>query len=95
MVKEIYKKHRLGEDMYDWEKDQKEKPYGKEPKKKSADGPNNVGEEKPNARFILKGGTTLTGQKRDTLEIDPMMKNRSKMPDYSSQDPKKQKPQEQ
>jgi len=95
MVKEIYRKNRLKEDMYDWEKDQKDSPYGQKPKMQKADGVNDIGDDKPNARLILKGGTTLTGQKRDTVEIDPMMKNRSKLPDYSGQDPKKKKAQEQ
>jgi hypothetical protein len=54
-----------------------------------------MGDNKPNARLILKGGKTLTGEPRDTVEIDPMMKNRSKMPDYKSMDKIKQKPQEQ
>jgi hypothetical protein len=40
--------------------------------------------------MVLKGGTTLTGEKRDTIEIDPMMKNRSKTADYLSGDAKKQ-----
>ena len=44
--------------------------------------------------MVLKGGTTLTGEKRDTVEIDPMLKNRTAMPDYKDMD-KKQKPQEQ
>jgi hypothetical protein len=96
MVKEIYAKHRLKEDMYDWEKDDKStKPYGKAPKAQKVDGVNELGDKKPAARMVLTGGKTLTGQTRDTVEIDPMMKNRSKTPDYASQDPKKQKPQEQ
>ena len=92
MVKEIYKKSRLKEDLYDWEKDQKDSIYGGKPKTKKVDGVNDIGDHKSNARMVLKGGTTLTGQERDTVEIDPMMKNRSKMPDYSSEDqPKKHK----
>ena len=27
-------------------------------------------------RIVMSGGTTLTGEKRDTIEIDPMMKMR-------------------
>jgi hypothetical protein len=34
--------------------------------------------EKPQAAAIMTGGTTLTGEKRDTIEIDPMMKMRSR-----------------
>jgi len=96
MVKEIYAKHKLKEDMYDWEKDQKDaKPMGKKPSMQKVDGSNELGDKKPKARMVLKGGTTLTGEKRDTVEIDPMLKNRTAMPDYKDMDKKNQKPQEQ
>lgn len=97
IVKEFYSSSRqVQEDLYDWEKDDKAaKPYGKKPSVKKLDGVDNIGDDKPNARLILKGGKTLTGEPRDTVEIDPMMKNRSKMPDYKSMDKIKQKPQEQ
>lgn len=98
MVKEIYSKHRIKEDMYDHEKDAKGPgSYGKPPKVNKKDEINSDDEKGVNARMVLKGGTTLTGEKRDTIEIDPMMKNRNKSPDYMSQDPKKQqqKPKEQ
>lgn len=97
IVKEFYSSSRqVQEDLYDWEKDDKAaKPYGKKPSVQKLDGVNNIGDDKPNARLILKGGKTLTGEPRDTVEIDPMMKNRSKMPDYKSMDKIKQKPQEQ
>jgi len=96
MVKEIYARRRLGEDMYDWEKDQKDaKPLGKKPSMQKADGTNELGDKKPNARIVLKGGTTLTGEKRDMVEIDPMLKNRTSIPDYKDMDKKKQKSQEQ
>ncbi len=98
MVKEIYSKHRIKEDMYDHEKDDKGPgTYGKAPKIDKKTEINSDDEKGVNARMVLKGGTTLTGEKRDTIEIDPMMKNRNKSPDYMSQDPKKQqqKPKEQ
>lgn len=97
IVKEFYTSARqVQEDLYDWEKDDKAaKPYGKKPSVKKYDGVENIGDNKPNARLILKGGKTLTGEPRDTIELDPMMKNRSKMPDYKSMDKIKQKPQEQ
>ena len=97
VVKEFYSTSRqVQEDLYDWEKDDKAaKPYGKKPTTQKIDGVNNIGDDKPNARLILKGGKTLTGEPRDTVELDPMMKNRSKMPDYKSMDKIKQKPQEQ
>ena len=97
IVKEFHSASRqVQEDLYDWEKDDKAaKPYGKKPAVQKLDGVNDIGDDKPNARLILKGGKTLTGEPRDTVELDPMMKNRSKMPDYKSMDKIKQKPQEQ
>ena len=98
MVKEIYAKRKIKEDMYDHEKDDKGPgTYGKPPKIDKKTEINSDDEKGVNARMVLKGGTTLTGEKRDTIEIDPMMKNRNKSPDYMSQDPKKQqqKPKEQ
>jgi len=97
IVKEFHSTSRkVQEDLYDWEKDDKAaNPYGKKPTTQKIDGVNNIGDDKPNARLILKGGKTLTGEPRDTVELDPMMKNRTKMPDYKSMDKIKQKPQEQ
>ena len=68
MIKSLYKKHNMKEDTYDWEKDDKNQTS---PGKKTKEP-----KEEPDARAILTGGKTLTGDKRDTLEIDPMMKNR-------------------
>jgi hypothetical protein len=97
IIKEFHSASRkVQEDLYDWEKDDKAaKPYGKKPTTQKIDGVNNIGDDKPKARLILKGGKTLTGEPRDTVELDPMMNNRSKMPDYKSMDKIKQKPQEQ
>lgn len=83
MVKEIYAKHRLKEDMYDHEKDDKGPGTNVKPPKvvKNIE-VNDDNEKGTNARMVLKGGTTMTGEKRDTIEIDPMMKNRGKQPDY-------------
>jgi len=47
--------------------------YGKLPKTKTSDTKNNVGD-KAQAAAVLTGGKTLTGQTRDTLEIDPIMR---------------------
>ena len=96
MVKEIYSKHReVKESLYDWEKEDKGgKPLGKKPIEQKADSKDDVGDNnKPNSRMTLKGGTTLTGQTRDTLEIDPMLNNRNHMPDYKSIGDKKLKKQ--
>ena len=83
MVKEIYAKHRLKEDLYDHEKDDKGPGTNvKPPKVVKKQEVNDDNEKGTNARMVLKGGTTLTGEKRDTIEIDPMMKNRGKQPDY-------------
>jgi hypothetical protein len=83
MVKEIYAKHRLKEDLYDHEKDDKGPGTNvKPPKVIKKQEVNDDNEKGTNARMVLKGGTTLTGEKRDTIEIDPMMKNRGKQPDY-------------
>ena len=84
IVKGVIKK-KMQEDLYDWEKDDKStQPYGKKPSVTKIDGDKNIGDDKSDARLILKGGKTLTGQGRDTVEIDPMMKNRGKVPDYKN-----------
>jgi hypothetical protein len=83
MVKEIYAKHRLKEDMYDHEKDDKGPGTNvKDPKVVKKTEVNDDNEKGTNARMVLQGGTTMTGEKRDTIEIDPMLKNRGKQPDY-------------
>jgi hypothetical protein len=75
IIKSIYKKKNMKEEMYDHEKDDKgsSSVYGKAPKmgksKEEAESTNK-------AAAILKGGTTLTGKSRDTVEIDPMMRVR-------------------
>jgi hypothetical protein len=74
IIKSIYKKKGIKEEMYDHEKDDKgNQSYGKPPKvgKSKAEG-----EDKTQSAAVLKGGTTLTGQGRDTIEIDPMMRTR-------------------
>ena len=35
-----------------------------------------TGAGKPQAAAVLSGGTTMTGQKRDTIEIDPALRVR-------------------
>ena len=91
LVKEIYAQHRLKEDMYDHEKDNKGPgSFGKAPKTLKKMEVNDDDSKGVNARMVLKGGTTMTGAHRDTIEIDPMMKNRNKTADYMGQDSKKQ-----
>jgi hypothetical protein len=77
MVKSL--KKTVKEETYDWEKDDKssqEKPYGKAPKINVTDKTGTLGDTKPEARVVMKGGKTLTGQPRDMVEIDPSMKQR-------------------
>jgi hypothetical protein len=77
MIKSLYKHLNMKEETYDWEKDDKSiKSYGKSPKVNKTEDKDNVGENKPEARIVMSGGKTLTGEKRDTVEIDPLMKNR-------------------
>jgi hypothetical protein len=77
MIKALYKHHNMKEDMTDWEKEDKSvQTYGKKPKVMEPDEKKNLGEKKPDARIVMSGGTTMTGEKRDTVEIDPSMKNR-------------------
>jgi hypothetical protein len=83
------KKKKLKEDMYDHEKEDKSvATYGKKPKFEKAE-KDNGGENKPSAAAVMTGGTTLTGSKRDTVEIDPMMRNRPGQPDVTKKDDKK------
>jgi hypothetical protein len=64
----------MKEELYDHEKEDKSvATYGKKPKTVKADVTNN-GDTAPQAAAVLKGGKTLTGQTRDTLEIDPLMR---------------------
>jgi len=80
LEKHLSSLHGMKEDTYDWEKDDK-KPAttGKAPKlikgtekvdKNAQDSDN----QQPAA--VLSGGKTMTGQPRDDIEIDPMMKKR-------------------
>jgi hypothetical protein len=77
IIKSIYKKQGVKEEIYDHEKEDKSvATYGKKPKVVTNDTKASFGDNGPDAAAVLKGGTTLTGQKRDTVEIDPMMRKR-------------------
>ena len=91
IIKTIYKRKNMKEDMNDWEKEDKSvQSYGKKPKLDMTDKKDNVGENKPEARAVMAGGKTLTGQPRDMVEIDPSMKNRPDRPDtFDKGNPKK------
>lgn len=74
IIKSLYKNKRMQkEELYDHEKDKKEPAtYGK--KAKVTVGEKQIGDDKTDAAAVLSGGTTLTGQKRDTVMIDPVLK---------------------
>lgn len=75
VVKSIYKKKTVKEELYDHEKDDKDgTTYGKKPKFKPAKDEGGIGDRKAQSSATLSGGNTLTGQERDTVEIDPVLK---------------------
>lgn len=68
------------EEMYDHEKEDKSTaPLGKKVKFQKP-GVDAVTKEQPQAAAVLSGGKTLTGEPRDTIEIDPMMKMKKQSP---------------
>jgi hypothetical protein len=89
MIKSLYRKHKMvKEDLYDHEKEDKSvAAYGKKPK---VDKQEVYSDDDTQAAMILKGGTTLTGQTRDTLEIDPVMRKQTR-PDNKISDRKTDK----
>jgi predicted RNA binding protein YcfA (HicA-like mRNA interferase family) len=81
--KTLRKESTMKEETYDWEKEDKSvETYGKKPKfgKPNPNSKSNLAAEKPIARAVMSGGKTLTGETRDDVEIDPMMKNRPSVP---------------
>ena len=91
MIKALYKKHNMKEDMTDWEKEDKSvQTYGKKPKIQTTPKKDSFGEDKPKAAIIMSGGKTMTGQTRDTVEIDPMLKQRPGPDDFDRNYGKKQ-----
>ena len=73
IIKNLYKKKGMKEETYDFEKDDKAQSYGKKPKIKEPSADSNM--KKPEARIVMSGGKTLTGEPRDEVEVDPLMKN--------------------
>jgi hypothetical protein len=59
--KAIKKLTKVNETTYDWEKTEKD---------------NNSGKKQMTAKIIMKGGKTMTGQDRDTIQIDPIVKTK-------------------
>ena len=79
-VQKVVSTYPIKEDLYDHEKEDKSvTTYGKKPKAEKID------DKAPQAAAVLSGGKTLTGQTRDTLEIDPVMKKPTR-PDVKQQD---------
>jgi hypothetical protein len=75
MIKALYKHNNMKEELYDHEKEDKSvATYGKKPKMQTVNQDKNYGDNSPKAAAVLSGGKTLTGQTRDTLEIDPEMR---------------------
>lgn len=73
-------KKTVKEELYDHEKEDKSTtPVGKKPKFQKP-GVDAETKEAPQAAAVLSGGKTLTGEPRDTIEIDPMMKMRKQSP---------------
>lgn len=76
LIKSVVKGKNIKEEMYDHEKEDKSTaPLGKKVKLQKPD-QDAITKEQPKAAAILTGGKTLTGEPRDTIEIDPMMKMR-------------------
>jgi len=76
-VKRAMKKKHVKEDTYDWEKaDKLATSPGKKPKMDKSNEKTGEATTKPKAAAILSGGTTMTGEPRDAIEIDPSMQGR-------------------
>lgn len=72
--KAIKKLTKVNETTYDWEKTEKD---------------NNSDKKQMTAKIIMKGGKTMTGQDRDTIQIDPIV--RTKLDAYKSVNPNNNK----
>ena len=59
--KAVKKLTKMNETLYDWEKTEKD---------------NKSGKKEMTAKIIMKGGKTMTGQPRDTIQIDPIVKTK-------------------
>jgi hypothetical protein len=76
IIKNLYKMKGMKEETYDFEKaDKPVDSYGKPPKMKVNSKAVTDGD-KEQAAIVLSGGKTLTGDERDTVEIDPKLKMR-------------------
>ncbi|NBP00471.1 MAG: hypothetical protein EBU90_10170 [Proteobacteria bacterium] len=93
IIKSLYKKKGvMKEDTYDWEKDDKDtSSYGKQPKLDKSDDKASKVKKESDAAAVLSGGTTLTKQDRDIVELDPRMKTRSNKDAQDADDDNKSK----
>ena len=92
IIKSIYKRKNMKEETYDWEKDDKTpQKLGKGVKLTTTDPKDSFGANKPEARIVMSGGKTMTGEKRDTVEIDPLMAKRTTPDDFDKPIGKKDK----
>lgn len=91
VIKDALKK-KVNEELQDWEKQDKSvQVYGKKPKLNKTESDKEVfGDKKPVAAAVLSGGKTLTGEPRDDIEIDPVMRRRPNQPINTSNAIKKQ-----
>jgi hypothetical protein len=90
LVKEILLKSRgISEEMYDKDKTDKDTTKSlKKPKLDIADDEKEGGDKKSQAKAVLSGGRTMTGQDRDTVEFYPMLRGRPGQPDPSKKEDK-------
>lgn len=80
IIKAVYKKSGIKEEMYDHEKEDKSVASPGKKTKLQKLGIDVTTRQSPPAAAVLSGGKTLTGEPRDTIEIDPMMKMRKPSP---------------
>ena len=77
LIKSLYKHHKMAEDMYDHEKEDKSVKGFKKPKIDKNDGTGESFEDdKTEAKITISGGKTETNKPRDTIEVDPVLKKR-------------------
>ena len=76
----LFRSKGIKEELYDTEKE--DKPVASPGKKTKLQklGIDVTTKQSPPAAAVLQGGKTLTGEPRDTIEIDPMMKMRKQSP---------------
>lgn len=95
IIKALVKKKRLGEELFDTDKESKSvKTPGKKPVVSAKDFDKKLNDnDETGAAAVLKGGTTMTGDPRDTIIIDPSLrkptvKGMNKQPDFPEKDQK-------